>query len=167
MIPYGVLVRVLIRVISCYDLEMGWSEQQKLGFALTDWLLDAGEGVAKRSQALGSLEALTSIERLLYELWIFDMEQQNGGVSQYFCNRPIQRWNTASRLARPLLSSFNVFALTLESVVGESADPYESVIGSDVNLDDQYGAIRVPLLLELQSLVQRQPLTGENTASDG
>jgi Domain of unknown function (DUF4375) len=146
---------------------MGWSEQQKLGFALTDWLLDAGEGVAKRSEAPGGLESLTSVERLLYELWIFDMEQQNGGVSQYFCNRSMQQWNTASRLARPLLSSFNAFALTVESVVGESADPYESVIDSEVNLDDRYDAIRVPLLLELQSLVQRQALSGENTAPEG
>jgi hypothetical protein len=138
---------------------MAWNEQQKLGFALTDWLLNAGEGVAGRREVLGDLEALTPVERLLYELWIFDLEQHNGGVSQYFCNHPIQQWNTVSRLAQSFLSSFNAFALTVESVVGESADPYESVIDSDVNLDDRYEAIRIPLLLELQSLVHRQPLS--------
>jgi hypothetical protein len=146
---------------------MSWSEQQKLGFALTDWLLDAGEGVAERSQALGSLEALTPVERLLYELWIFDTEQQNGGVSQYFCNHPIQQWNTLCRLAHPALPTFNAFTLTVESVIEKSPDPYESVIDSGLNLDDQYDAIRVPLLLELQSLVQRQVATGENVAPEG
>jgi hypothetical protein len=151
----------------CYDLEMrDWSEQQKLGFALTGWLLDAGAGVARKGQALGGVEALTPIERLLYELWIFDMEQQNGGVSQYFCNQPIQEWNRVSSLARPALPSFNVFASTVESVVGQSVDPYESVVDSSVNLDDLYEDIRVPLLLELQSLVQRPADRSENSAPE-
>jgi hypothetical protein len=145
---------------------MGWSERQKLGFALTDWLLDAGEGVARKSGATGGFEALTPIERLLYELWIFDIEQQNGGVSQYFCNRSIQQWNTISTLGRPFLPSFNAFALTVESVIGESPAPYQSVIDSGINLDEQYEAIRVPSLSELQSLVQSQSLGGKSIAPE-
>jgi hypothetical protein len=31
-----------------------------------------------------------------------DNEQQNGGVSHYFCNQPIQQWNTVSSLARSM-----------------------------------------------------------------
>jgi hypothetical protein len=133
---------------------VGWSEQQLLGFALTRWLLKAGASVARKSITLGGLEALTPQERLLYEVWIFDMEQQNGGVSQYFCNHPIQQWDTASGLTRPALPSFNAFASTVDSVVGQSVDPYGSVIDSSVNLDDLYYEIRVQLLLELQSLIQ-------------
>jgi len=74
-----------------------------------------------------------------------------------------RQWNTASTLGRRLLSCFHAFALTVESVVGESAAPYESVIDSGVNLDEQYETIRVQLLLDLQSLVQRQSLSGEST----
>src|SRR5207248_8807692 len=46
-----------------------------------------------------------------------------GGVSHYFCNQPIQQWNTVSSLARSALSSFNAFVFTVESVVGQLVDP--------------------------------------------
>ena len=36
-------------------------------FALTNWLLDSGESVARKYGNLDSLEELTSSERLLYE----------------------------------------------------------------------------------------------------
>jgi hypothetical protein len=55
------------------------------------------------------------------------MEQQNGGVSHYVCNQPIQQWNTVSSLAQSTLSSFNAFAFTVESVVGQLVD-HASVI---------------------------------------
>jgi len=151
----------------CYYFEMHvWSEQQILGFALTDWLLKAGASAARKSIALGGVEALTPQERLLYEVWIFDMEQQNGRVSQYFCNHPIQQWSTISGLARPALPSFNAFASAVDSVVGQSVDPYESVIDSSVNLDERYYEIRVQLLLELQSLVQHPLSSSENSSDD-
>jgi len=152
---------------------MGWSEQEKLGFDLTDWLLDAGEEVAKRSQALGSLDALTPVERLVYEFWIFDMEQQNGGVSQYFFNRSIQQWSILANLAREVLPSFDAFAiLTVQRVAAESPESNLPAIDSQDNLDDLddlddlYGAIRIPLLLELRSLVDRERPINANTASE-
>jgi hypothetical protein len=55
------------------------------------------------------------------------MEQQNGGVSHYVCNQLIQQWNTVSSLAQSTLSSFNAFAFTVESVVGQLVD-HASVI---------------------------------------
>jgi len=49
------------------QFRMGWNEEQLLGFALTNWLLDSGESVARKYSNLDNLEELTSSERLLYE----------------------------------------------------------------------------------------------------
>lgn len=53
---------------------------------LDDWLTEAGDRVVHK-MAAGRPEALRPMERLVYEVWLFDTETRNGGASQYFCNR--------------------------------------------------------------------------------
>jgi hypothetical protein len=135
---------------------MSWNEEQLLGFALTDWLLDSGENVAKKSRTLLSLDALTSAERLLYEFWIFDIEQQNGGVSQYFLNRPVWHWNSLFTLSRSALPSFSALAVKIESIVNDAPDAHEAFHDIVVDVDGLYSEVRVPVLQELQTFVQNQ-----------
>ena len=135
---------------------MGWNEVQLLEFALTDWLLDSGESVAKKSHALSNIDALTSAERLLYEFWIFDMEQQNGGVSQYFLNRPVSHWNSLFALSRSALPSFSAFAVKIESIVNGTPGTHEAFHDISVDVDGIYSKMRVTVLRELQTFIQNQ-----------
>ena len=137
-----------------YHFRMGWNQEQLLGFALTDWLLESGERVARKCSTLGSLDELTLAERLLYEFWIFDMEQQNGGVSQYFLNWPVSHWNSHYTLEQSGLPSFNAFAMKIESIVSGVPDAHEAFQHIDVDVDGLYGSIRVPVLQELQAFIQ-------------
>lgn len=137
-----------------YDCGMGWNQEQLLGFALTDWLLDAGASVCKKRLILSSADGLSSAERLLYEFWLFDMEQQNGGLSQYFFNRPISHWVSLSILGRSSLPSFNPFAMKIDSIVSGAPDAHEAFHNTDVDVDGLYDAIRVRVLQELQTFMQ-------------
>jgi hypothetical protein len=139
-----------------YHCRMGWNEEQLLGFALTDWLLDSGASVAKKTRTLIGLDALTSAERLLYEFWIFDMEQQNGGVSQYFLNRPVSHWNSLFTLSLSSLPSFGPFAVKIESIVGGAPDAHEAFHHINVDVDGLYDEVRVPVLKELQTYIQNR-----------
>ena len=77
-----------------------------LSWDLEDWLTEEGDKVVTKEAALG-LGSLTSRERLIYEVWLFDTETRNGGVSQYFCNRGIAQWDELKKAARGMLPSFD------------------------------------------------------------
>ena len=47
---------------------------------LEDWLTEIGDRVVRKMAASGP-ETLTPQERLIYEVWIFDTETRNCGVS--------------------------------------------------------------------------------------
>lgn len=51
---------------------------------LEDWLTDAGDRVVRKLAA--GVGALSSEERLVFEVWLLDTEARNGGLSQYFAN---------------------------------------------------------------------------------
>jgi hypothetical protein len=125
-----------------------------LPWELEDWLTDEGDKVVRKAAAANSFDALDAGERLLYEVWLFDTEQRNGGVSQYFSNRGRQQWDALSRLATPALSSFAAFAAKVDAVLGPSEDPYRAVIDSDVDLDAWYREHQVCLVTELRSAVR-------------
>ena len=99
-----------------------------LPWDLEDWLTDRGDEVARKSAAANSPDVLDARERLLYELWLFDTEQRNGGVSQYFCNHGMDQWDRLSRLATPTLPSFASFAARVNEVIDGRADPYRAVV---------------------------------------
>src|SRR5687768_14480667 len=70
----------------------------------------------------------------LFELWLLDAEQSNGGVSQYFCNHGLKQWDTLSSLARPAVASFEPFAVNVDEVIGRRPDPYRAIIESSEDL---------------------------------
>jgi len=137
-----------------YHCRMGWNQEQLLGFALTDWLLTSGESVERKIHTLRSLDGLSHAERLLWEFWIFDMEQQNGGVGQYFLNRPVLHWNSLFALSRSALPSFSAFSEKIESNVSGAPDPHAAFHQIEVDVDGLYSEIRVPVLRELQTFIQ-------------
>jgi hypothetical protein len=126
-----------------------------LPWDLEDWLTDEGARVVRKAAAAGTESALGDREQLLYEFWLFDTEQRNGGVSQYFCNRGLAQWDTLSRLAAPSLPSFATFAVKVNRIVGRSEDPYERVVNSGVDLDAWYDEHHVRLVTELQAAVRQ------------
>jgi hypothetical protein len=125
-----------------------------LPWDLEDWLTDEGDKVVRKAASGSGESTLDDRERLLYELWLFDTEQRNGGVSQYFCNRGLERWATLSRLAAPALPSFASFAVKVNEVVGRSTDPYQAVIDSGVDLDGWYDEHQTRLVGELREAVR-------------
>lgn len=126
-----------------------------LPWELEDWLTDEGDKVVRK--AVEKTEsALDDRERLLYELWLFDTEQRNGGVSQYFGNHGLLQWDTLSRLAAPALGSFAPFAVKIDEVVRRSEDPYEAIIASGVDLDAWYDSYQVHLVTELRHLHEEE-----------
>lgn len=98
---------------------------------------------------------LSPSERLLYEVWLFDTEARNGGVSQYFCNWGSHQWTILCKAARATLASFRGFADIVDGVVGGKQDPYESVTDVGDMLDNAYDAVQARLVTELRDYVQR------------
>jgi hypothetical protein len=127
-----------------------------LPWDLEDWLTEAGHKIVVKAADAGSRDVLDLRERLLYEVWLFDTEQRNGGVSQYFANRGRAHWEVFSRLASPRLPSFAEFAAKIDKVVGDSEDPYSAIIESDTDLDQWYEQYCVRLVTELRSAVPEE-----------
>jgi hypothetical protein len=123
-----------------------------LPWDLENWLTDEGDKIVRKAAALTE-SALDERERLLYEVWLLDTEQRNGGVSQYFCNWGLAQWNALSRLAAPALPSFRSFAANVNGVIANSDDPYQAVIVSPVDLDAWYDQYQIRLVSELRAAV--------------
>ncbi len=117
-----------------------------------NWLTEKGDQVVRKNAA--RIEILSNRERLLYEVWILDTEQRNGGVSQYFANRGIEQWKSLLNFALPSLSSFSQFANAVNQVVVDSSDPYQEVLRSKIDLDALYDDIRTTLVKELWHYVE-------------
>jgi hypothetical protein len=120
-----------------------------LPWNLEDWLTEEGDRVVRKVAAANSRDVLDVHDRLLYELWLFDTEQRNGGVSQYFGNHGLEQWDMLARVAAPLLQSFPAFASKVNEVVGRSHDPYQAIIDSEVDLDGWYNHHQLRLVTEL------------------
>ena len=120
---------------------------------LDTWLTEEGDRLVRKIATTHGVDALDARERLVYEIWLFDTEQRNGGVSQYFCNRGLEQWRTLSEIASTALTSFVPLAEVVNQVIDNSTDPYRALIKSAVNLDAYYQMHRVRLLAELRSLL--------------
>ncbi len=118
---------------------------------LEDWLTNEGDKFVHKAAAANGPNSLDSRERLIYEVWLFDTEQRNGGVAQYFGNRGLDQWNWLSKFASPVFASFVPFAIAIDRIVGHSSDPYQAVIDSGVDLDAHYDEFRVRLITELKA----------------
>ena len=124
-----------------------------LPWDLEEWLSDEGGKVVEKRATLGDA-ALSDQERLLYEVWLFDTETRNGGVSQYFCNRGNSQWLALCATAMSRLPSFQTFADSVNQIVSGQSDPYEAVIESGDALDDAYESVQIRLVQEVQAWLQ-------------
>lgn len=121
-----------------------------LPWDLEDWLVDAADRViAKHSTAP---QSLTDAESLLHELWLFDTQTRNGGVSQYFCNFP-DRWALLTDSANSRLPTFGAFAATVQSIISGAVDPFDAILASPVDLDSAYYASNADIIRELRAVV--------------
>ena len=126
-----------------------------LAWDLEDWLTEEGGNTVEKRHAEG-VAALSDFEKLLFEVWLFDTEARNGGVSQYFCNRGHEQWDALCKAAEPRLPSFRQFADTVNKVVAGQPDPYLAVIESGDLLDDAYDAVKAVLVRQLQAHAPHQ-----------
>ena|SRR5579872_2962403 len=120
-----------------------------LPFDLEDWLANEGDKTVHKIADLG-FSNINVRERVLYEVWLFDTERRNGGVSQYFCNRGRNQWASLCELAKILLPSFETFAIKVNHIIAHSADAYHAIIESEIDLDAQYDECRVQLITALR-----------------
>ena len=115
---------------------------------LENWLLDAGEATELKLAADGQL---SPIEKLIRELWVFDIESVNGGVSQYFCNHA-ERWSALVAAASEIkIEPLRSFMARVEEVVKGSVDPYSDLLGSS-GLDEFYRDNRLVVWRQVQAL---------------
>jgi hypothetical protein len=120
-----------------------------LPWDLEDWLTDEGDKLVHR-EAVGGIDSLTPAERLVYEVWLFDTEQRNGGLAQYFCNRGREQWDALCLAARNVLAPFAEFAARVDAVVADARDPYLAVLETAGSLDRAYEACQVNLVSALR-----------------
>jgi hypothetical protein len=120
-----------------------------LPWDLEDWLTAEGDRVVTK-QASG--QALTPDEELVFHVWLFDTEQRNGGVSQYFCNSA-DEWPVLCACAAQRLPALCAFAAKVAAVLRESDDPYEAVLSSTTDLDSEYEACHVAVVTELRRAI--------------
>ena len=99
------------------------------------------------------VSSLNERERLLYEVWLFDTEQRNGGVSQYFYNFGLEQWHSLCGHAKLLLPSFAPFAEHVNQVIGRSQDAYQAVIDSGGDLDTLYEESQIHLIAALKLMM--------------
>lgn len=115
---------------------------------LENWLLDAGEKAERKSIA-GVL--LTPIELLIREFWIFDIETQNGGVSQYFCNRELDQWQRLRSAWLPdFVPSLGSILTEVDRVITGAIDSYSATLDASPDIEDFYEAHRLDVLSELR-----------------
>ena len=117
---------------------------------LENWLTEEGDRIMRKAVNDG-MGTLNKRERLIYEVWLLDTEQRNGGISQYFCNRGIKQWHSLSQAASESSPSFTSFVLLVNQVVSSSADPYKAILSSPFDFDSHYLKHREQILGELRS----------------
>jgi hypothetical protein len=114
---------------------------------LDDWLTEAG-GLVVQKRADG--ETIQSSEQLIYEIWVLDTEVRNGGVSQYFCNRP-ENWEKCVNLAKSEgLVSFEPFARELNHVLSGARDLYIRILNRESEADQLYDMHALNFVAELR-----------------
>jgi hypothetical protein len=120
---------------------------------LEDWLDEVADRVLRAEHRLPQ-------EELFREVWLFDAENANGGMSQYFCNRS-ERWNELTRLTAEWLPEFAPVAAAIREVIGGVADPYEATLEHEEALDEVYDQHRVGILSRLKEILDAaQPPVG-------
>jgi hypothetical protein len=117
---------------------------------LEDWLLNAGEQAERKMLARGS-DSLSPAERLVREVWLLDLEARNGGISQYFCNHGVERWQAL----REAWSADDVPSLgpiigAIDQVIAGSDDPYSATLRASPGIEDVYETHQARMKSELR-----------------
>ena len=114
---------------------------------LEDWLTDAGDAVVRKPE-----DARSEQEQLIHEIWLFDTEVRNGGVSQYFGNWGMDQWETCIAVtSRGAVPSFASFARQISRMIACADDPYEALIELGSAPDDAWDGAKVAVVSELRA----------------
>jgi hypothetical protein len=90
---------------------------------LEDWLTEIGDRVVRKI-AVSGLDSLTPKEQLIYEVWAFDTDTRNGGVSHYFGNRGIAQWKSMRAASQPwVVPRLNKFMDDVDKLISQGSDP--------------------------------------------
>jgi hypothetical protein len=124
-----------------------------MSWDLEDWLTAAGDQVIHKAAASGS-ETLTPMEQLIYEIWVFDTETRNGGVSQYFGNRGMARWQNMRAVSECWnMPRLKQFLDKVDLLINEGADPYAVALATSPPIENIYWSYQTGIVDELRSLV--------------
>ncbi|MHB1557375.1 MAG: DMP19 family protein [Isosphaeraceae bacterium] len=117
---------------------------------LEDWLLCAGESVERKSRVQGDA-SLTPAERLLGEVWLFDMETRNGGVSQFFGNHGLARWQALCEAwSAEDVPSLGPIIAAIGRIIAGSDDPYLATLNASPGIEDLYESHQAEVKTELK-----------------
>jgi hypothetical protein len=105
---------------------------------LEDWLTDEGDRVVKKKANQGP-GSLTDSEWLLYEIWLFDTEVRNGGLSQYFGNRGRSQWESLRGATKGWrLPAIDAFMAHVDQGILETNDPESALAAAFPALETLY-----------------------------
>lgn len=117
---------------------------------LEDWLLEAGERAEEKATAGRDL---TPVERLVREFWVFDICVRNGGISQYFCNNGLARWQELKSAWLPReVPSLGPILREVDRVIANAHDPYSATLNASPTIEELYEAQQPLVCQELRSL---------------
>ena len=120
---------------------------------LEDWLTDEGDRVARARIAK---LPMSTVDQLIYEIWLLDTESRNGGLSQYFLNRGATQWESCRRCALAgLTPSFASFAAEVDGMIRGAADPYEAINSLGRPAEDTWEKYDVAVVSELKAASER------------
>lgn len=121
---------------------------------LEDWLTETGDCVVRKIAVSGP-GSLTPKEQLIYEVWVFDTETRNGGVSQYFGNRGIARWKSMRAASQGLaMPRLNQFMDEVDKLIGRESDPYDVALTAKPPIEEVYwSSHQTGIVEELRNLV--------------
>jgi hypothetical protein len=128
-----------------------------LPWDLEDWLTETGDHVVRKMAARGS-EPLSPMEQLVYEVWLFDTETRNGGVSQYFGNRGMKGWNQLKSACEnfpvPMLKQF---IDEVDQALGSDPNPYKVALNTSPPLEERYWDVhQAGIVEELRQVVSNR-----------
>ena len=120
---------------------------------LEDWLTDEGDRVVR---ARAANLPLSTVDQLIYEVWLLDTEARNGGLSQYFLNHGRAQWQSCSRAASAgLTPSFIPFAAEVEGMIRGADDPYEAISALGCSTENAWEHYHVAVVAELKAAYER------------
>lgn len=119
-----------------------------LPIELEDWLTEEGDRIVHQ---MAAGETASNSDSAIYEIWLLDTEIRNGGVAQHFDNRGCEQWHSLSSVADDHgLKALKRFIDVVDTVIAGVDAPYDAVIDSDVDLDDQYAGVQTTIVTELR-----------------